>query len=332
MTLKMATVLAATIAVAGGLRSAQADDEKAPPARVPPRLDTWEVAVSQMAFPHAVWPIGVRSDGTFIETDVFQRNARPRMQPLKIPGVSKRTLEPVFDAARTVLNRFDLPTPREAAITHDAGLHQVRLSSGGRSMRVDLDPGQVTALELGGPTRVLCDTFNPGGLGQPGVGFGIPSDWKRDWTAVGPGPERKDIVPPAGVSLEHLELGIASGDRDLSFRVARGRLELVVFDPDGRPTESSDLGAIVGQSFSFFECARTIVNRFELRDRKREPPARDVVRCSLELRTRLRGIRVEFECDEETPVEWRTSLTGALDTIRQTAGPSVEIPKLPWAR
>lgn len=312
-----------------------AAQEKAPPLKVPPNLPSWTVTMSQFPMPpFVVWPIALQSDGGFTRSEVRNRASRPRMKALSVKPADETTRTRVFEAARTVINGFRFSNPDEGAFTHDAGSIRLRLAHADRSIEVGFDPGQPERIGVAPGLNDVSNVFNAISA-LPEVNGSRLSSPAR---GVPKGPlvtEAHEIVPARLRDWEWLELGVQSNRQDVEMLLGRrangnGKLSMTTFDARGEAGGSTAIGdATDDQVRTFHECARTIINQFELRDRGAAEPPKAVAHCRVGIHSRLREVRVEFDVTDDTPPEWKQRLSAAIAAVRMKTSDVFELPSSP---
>lgn len=333
-----ATLFAITTAAASA-----AEPEKKPEApfqRVPDKLATWELTLSQSAV-DAARPYGVRSDGQFVEMASLNRSQRPRpMKSMEGPLMSAGNLQMSVAGARAAINGFYISNPGCDRVTHDAGLISVRLAAFGRSIEIGADPEDVVPIGIAPQYAKVIETVNTSlgpGKGRDRIHF--PANWQYRVRQEEKRTGVREIVPMRVTDWRVLEIGVVDGDLYHLLRLWKsdgfqGGLEVRRYNAKGDNSYPVHVKEVTTEEQdAVFECVRLIVNGLTLRESSRPEIKSSGVRCTAGIQTECRSIRVEFDVDDDTPKEWTSRITATLEKLRgrllDQRGKAVEFPTIP---
>lgn len=323
-------------AVAGLACGSSAADEPAKPGGIAAGLAEWEISFSQRGGPHGIAPVGVRSDGTLLHDGKTVGARRPGPQgetsaPLQTISAGDR--DTIFALASFVANsvRFRDPSHRG---TYDVNEFKLRLSSGSRFMQISLDPEEMRRQYFGREFAQLCELWNNVKRREalPGRMFEIDDVWQQENPDKQAARRQPQIVPEGLSDWGYVGIRLTSRAEDIRIRIYRPgywnrQMDVVSLDAVGISTSEERFPtATQEQRQAFLNCARVVINGFELR-----APAgngQDGLRCEVELRMEPRGVSVGFAYSDKLPAEWKSSITTALHSVESVAGRTIAIPSL----
>ena len=250
----------------------------------------------------------------------------------------------LFGFLETALNAFYFTKsegrvygPSEADDAGDSKSYRVRVATGSRAVELELEQAQPSRMGFEPKVSSLIAAINRQ-LRQGGVQSQLPEPFKLDASYRDPGnhPPR-EVVPETlprqwGVKIRIVsntktaEMDLLHTDANAFGLAPERNTEWLSINVDGErerhETSEKDLGPV------YFHCARMILNEFQLRN----PPSqkKSDVKIEVEMSHLHRGMRVEFECDEELPLEWRQTLSKTVEATNKLIKTGQKKIEVPW--
>lgn len=310
-----AVVLAGILTTSGGQQADALKSAPTRPAIVPSDLPAWQISLSvnpqlERAGRHYRPTVEIDSGGTV----TIKKDSTPTVTQY----MEEADARELFGFLAEMVNRFYLTRSqgREYGPSHTNDLdetcrYRARVANGSRAVELVLEQTEPYRMELDsrffnvivGANRQLRSL--QGRFPEPL----ILDESYRDPAVDAP----RDIVPDRLSERWGVAIRIRSTSQKVELSFHHSGTEMLIIAVDGQHERHDALKGNVARVF--YDCARLILNQFELRG-GRKPHTDADARIELEMSQPQRSIRVEFE-HADIPAEWRRNLADVIDISNQ---------------